>query len=505
MSQTFRPARPPARMVTVVVAALAVLLTVAGCTGDTVTGQAKSNLWDPDNVGGLPLTDGPSGLRADAGDPAGDVAYTNNGPEDRLAMLAVDDLTDYWKDHFDTDLDGTFRPVDHYASYDSRDPDGPELCGENGFQSPNAFFCYPMDLMAWDRGVLIPTGRKYFGDASIAGLIAHEYGHAVQRMAHLTDRSTPTLVAEQQADCFGGTYLRWVAEGKSTRFELNTGEGLTKVLAGVIAVRDPVWDEEHAEMVTEGHGTALDRVTAVQRGFVEGIGACARIDLDEIDARRGDLPILLQSDPAGAPQSGDIPLDAATMKVLTTQLATQFALDPAPAVSMTAPAAPCPDAQPTLGASYCPTSNTITLDLAALQRLGAAADLEQGVLVQGDNTAMSVVVSRYMLALQHQRGAKLDDATASLRTACLTGYAERHMVDPKEMPKGDSITLSAGDMDEAVAGLLNNGLAASDVNGQTVPAGFARVSAFRAGLLDDSPDACFTRFPSPTTEKKTNG
>ena len=35
-------------------------------------------------------------------------------------------------------------------------------------------------------------------------------------------------------------------------------------------------------MVTEGHGTALDRITAFQVGFVQGQSACARIDLDEV-------------------------------------------------------------------------------------------------------------------------------------------------------------------------------------------------------------------------------
>ena len=50
-------------------------------------------------------------------------------------------------------------------------------------------------------------------------------------------------------------------------------------------------------------------------------------------------------------------------------------------------------------------------------------------------------------------------------------------------------------MDEAVAGLLNNGLVASDVDGETVPAGFSRIMAFRSGLLDTDGDACYTRFP----------
>jgi hypothetical protein len=61
-------------------------------------------------------------------------------------------------------------------------------------------------------------------------------------------------------------------------------------------------------------------------------------------------------------------------------------------------------------------------------------------------------------------------------------------------PDGNTVALTAGDLDEAVAGLLTNGLAASDVNGQSVPAGFARIDAFRTGVLGDQ-DHCFKWFP----------
>jgi hypothetical protein len=56
------------------------------------------------------------------------------------------------------------------------------------------------------------------------------------------------------------------------------------------------------------------------------------------------------------------------------------------------------------------------------------------------------------------------------------------------------VALTAGDIDEAVSGLLTNGLAAGDVNGETVPAGFSRIDAFRVGVLGDA-DRCFKRFP----------
>ena len=109
--------------------------------------------------------------------------------------------------------------------------------------------------------------------------------------------------------------------------------------------------------------------------------------------------------------------------------------------------------------------------------------------------AYSVLVSRYMLAIQQQHGGvQLDNAEAGLRTACLTGVATVKMTKEVTTPDGQTVALTAGDVDEAVSGILTNGLAASDVNGESVPAGFSRIDAFRVGVLGDV-DRCFKRFP----------
>ena len=124
-----------------------------------------------------------------------------------------------------------------------------------------------------------------------------------------------------------------------------------------------------------------------------------------------------------------------------------------------------------------------------------ALKLSCGGLASGDNTAYSVLVSRYMQAIQHARGGLvLDNAEAALRTACLTGVATGKMSKTVTTPDGNTIALTAGDVDEAVSGILTNGLAASDVNGESVPSGFSRIDAFRVGVLGDE-DRCFKRFP----------
>jgi predicted metalloprotease len=384
-------------------------------------------------------------------------------------------------------LTGTFTPVSTLVSYDSNNPFGPEVCGDDTSGRVNAFYCPPMDLMAWDRGVLIPGAMHYYGDMGVVGLIAHEYGHAVQRRANLIDDSTPTIVSEQQADCFAGVYLRWVAAGQSPRFVMSTGDGLNHVLAGAIYIRDPLTTRAESNP-RKTHGSALDRISAFQIGFSGSADQCAKIDMNEIKRRQGDLPHYMGYDAYGGPASGDSEIDNQTLSNLMDTLGQIFSPPTPP--TLTPHPVQCADAKPTTPTSYCPAENTIGVDLPALQEMCASADEQsQGILLQGDNTAISAVTSRYVLALQRARGLQLDNPNAALRTACLTGVAQGEMAKP-----GGKLVLSAGDTDEAVAGLLSNGLAASDVNGTPVAAGFTRILAYRSGLQGDA-DQCYQRFP----------
>ena len=127
--------------------------------------------------------------------------------------------------------------------------------------------------------------------------------------------------------------------------------------------------------------------------------------------------------------------------------------------------------------------------------MGASTEGDDAVVLQGDNTAYSVVVSRYMLALQHEHGGLvLDDAEAGLRTACPDRGGHHEDVPDHHHARRRHRGPDRGDIDEAVSGLLTNGLAAGDVNGESVPAGFSRIDAFRVGVLGDV-DRCYKRFP----------
>ena len=466
--------------------AASVALLLAGCAS-TTAGVAVSPLYDPFRAGGLPAEDGPSGIREDAPAPQGEVTGGDGGDADKLATLGVNDVAEFWEKNYSDAFDGSFTPVEDLESYNSESPSSPEICGGETYDNPNALFCPPDHLIAWDRGVLIPLGQQFFGDTSIAALLAHEYGHAVQDMAQIVDDKTSTLVSEQQADCLAGTYIRWVAEGKSPRFRLSTGDGLNHVLAGVLTLRDPTYVADDAPYLEQGHGTALDRISAFQIGFTSGASECGKIDMDEITERRGDLPLTLPEENGGDPTSGDVEITKDVVTSLVDVLGTVFQPAEAPKLSFDAPE--CSDAKPSPAASYCPESNTIFVDVPTLAEMGRPSDREDYTLLQGDNTALSVVTSRYALAVEHEQGEPLDSATAALRTACVTGVAQRAMSENG----GLALTLTAGDLDEAVAGLLTNGMVASNVNGETVPAGFTRIVAFRSGLGGDA-ELCYNRF-----------
>jgi predicted metalloprotease len=478
------------RLVGAVIATCSVVL-LAACT-TTLQGKAVSVFDDPFHVAGMPATDGPTGLRDDASGPARVVQGTDGGEIDELSRQAVSDIEEYWETAYGETFDSQFTPVEALISWDANGFDDASFCGEDTYGLVNAAFCFDDETIGWDRGELLPALRDAYGDMGMAMVLAHEYGHAVQFQAGLKSKGTPTLVAEQQADCFAGGYMRWVAEGKSPRFTLSTGEGLNNVLAAVIAFRDPLLTEGDPEAGFDEHGSAFERLSAFQFGFTDGPSACAAIDMREIGQRRGDLPVLLPED-----QTGELAITEESVQSVVDAMGILFTPAKPPQLSFKAPDAErCPDARPSPPVSFCPATNTIVVDMAELEVMGAQSESSDGPgLASGDNTAYSVLVSRYMQAIQHARGGLvLNNAEAALRTACLTGVATVKMSKTVTTPDGNTIALTAGDVDEAVSGILTNGLAASDVNGESVPSGFSRIDAFRVGVLGDA-DRCFKRFP----------
>ncbi|CRK49156.1 conserved exported hypothetical protein [Rhodococcus sp. RD6.2] len=473
------------RALLVAVAAAGAAAMLAGCT-QVVAGHAVSIYDDPFTVAGLPATGGPSGPRPGAPHSTLSVRGADGSDADTLATSAIDDLAAFWSTEYPAVFAGEFRPVTDLMSWDPTIERSSRFCGDGTYGVANAGYCTRDGSIGWDRAILLPTLMDTFGPMAVVMVIAHEYGHAVQHDSGLAGADSPTLVLEQQADCFAGAYMRHVAAGRSNHFTLNTSDGLNSVMAAMVAVRDT--DPNDPEGV---HGTAFERVTAFQIGFTDGARACSRIDEAEVDARRAQLP--QQFTRPG--ETGEMPVTEESVDVILDSLQSEFALPQPPKVVYTGADTGCPDAASTEPVSYCPATRTIGVSMPELIDRGTPHDVdpagggvdELSVDVRGDFGAYVLVASRFTLAVQQQMGDSLTEPKTALRAACLSG------VWTAATAAGGSPTLSPGDLDEAVSGLLTDGLMASDVDGNTVPSGFARVDAFRAGVLG-GPDACTSRY-----------
>ena len=153
-------------------------------------------------------------------------------------------------------------------------------------------------------------------------------------------------------------------------------------------------------------------------GFITGASACAAINMEEIEQRRGDLPKNLRTDRTGKPETGEVPINEDTLSTLMELMGQIF--NPKQPPTLSYKPADCPDAKASPPASYCPATNTIVVDLPGLAAMAKVGGSDEHELPQGDDTALSIVMSRYALAVQHERGLPMQSPWTALRTACLT-------------------------------------------------------------------------------------
>jgi predicted metalloprotease len=472
------------RPVLIAILAAATLFTGAACGSGGSASDASGKPDSAQNVAGLPVTHFESGFKPDAPKPDVTVQNVTTGQDDVLATAAIVDVEKYWSTELPADFGQKFEPVKKLLSYDSSGADQQSGCGPTK-EVVNAFYCSRDDSVNWDRGVLLPQLRGQNGPMAVVAVLAHEFGHAIQSRlgskAGMTE-NTPTIVKEQQADCFAGAYFRYAAEGKSPYFQVSTDEGLGQALATMFAVKDPAGNSNSAP---GAHGTAFDRVFAFQTGFEKSPKDCASMNMQNIQARIVEQPFAKKDRLNG---QGDSKFDQDAVTALQASLDGAFQGAGVKAPKITAGDGRCPnDAKSTPPATFCADSNTVSIDMTALARVAQPAERD-GSGGFGDFAAFSEVASRYILGIEKGAGASTDNANAGLRTACLVGAWAKTADAPTAKLK-----LSPGDLDEAITDLLApNSLVSADANGVRPSSGFDRVAALRNGYLQGSPTCSST-------------
>lgn len=432
-------------------------------------------------VAGQPATDGPTGPEPKAPDATTPVIGTDGGSADRLANSAVADLNDYWEHAFPEAFPGKeFAPATTLTSYDSRGPDA-VLCGRHTAGQAGAFTCPDDGGLVWDRGRYLPELNRSAGPIGTATALAHEMGHAVQRQAG-ADAASP-LVREQRADCFTGAFFRHATEDRAQHFRVSTGDGLNRAMGALPKVRDAA-DPASGRSPESTQNAAMDRVDAFRGGFERGPASCAGIDAADVGERSAQAQFR-----RGARET-DLPISAESVDAVGASLREVFRDTGAAPPAIVPEPRPC-GALPFRGpTSYCPGTDTVSMDLRQLRHIARSPD------GRGDFAAIAQVASRYAQSLQQAAGFPLDDESAGMRTACVVGSWSGLLVDDpagRRNPAGE-LRITPGDLNEGVTSLLSrDDLIAADLDGRQPPAGFARVEAFRAGF-EHGLEPCTTKY-----------
>ncbi len=428
-------------------------------------------------AGCVPVSPGPAGPGPQASSGGlGRGGGTASGQQvDETVRSALKDVERYWSTTFPRVSGGRrFEPVrGGYHPYTRTDP--PPACGpEAGQYQPNAFYCPVGDFIAWDAEVLVPQLNADFGPLLVAVVMAHEYGHAVQTRLGLTRQ--PTIVAEQQADCFAGSWVGDVTAGNSGAFADVRTDQLDSTLAGLLKLRD---QPGTSAVSPQAHGNAFDRIRAFQEGIEQGAARCRAYRADNLPVTEVGF-----SNPQEAATGGDLPYaEAVTVlsedaQAFWTRTFPQLAgraweplrvtgFDPADPPECTGRT---PPADEVAGAAfYCASGDYVAFDDRQL-----APALYQRI---GDNAVGMLLANLFAQAAQDRRGRSTDGRDGQLAVDCLAGSWTNDLLTRGRT--GGQIRLSPGDLDEAVAALLVFGRAADSDDASA----FDRISAFRTGVL----------------------
>ena len=448
---------------------------------ETTTGSGGDGSFSPDGGDSPDSTSTPTTLPP----PTNMVIVGDSGsPVNRIAANAITDLEAFWGETYPAVYGTPYEPVagGFYAiNRNSRPSTLP--CGVWDINQVlhNAFYCPTDDAVAWDEENLMPDLAKEYGDFVVAVVLAHEWGHAIQDRAAFDQ---PIVVVELQADCFAGAWVQHVNSSGKSRFEITTKD-LDQALAGVLSLRDAAGAESTDP---NAHGSGFDRVSAFQMGFEEGAGRCKDFTVGN------PAPRMFAFVGDDKYTQGDLEMDDIIAKSLASL--DGYWADIFPALSggkawepMEPARAFTRDDPPTCNGQVV---SAFRLFLCVPDRyVGYESATVADAYRMGDFAVATLFATQYGLEVQDQLlKPPGTEAIATVRGDCFSGAWAAALLaesqpDPAQGPRY-TFHLKPGDLDEGVRVLLTF---RSEADRQRQGPGFARVKAFRTGVLS-GPGAC---------------
>ncbi len=438
---------------------LAVALVAAACSADLeISVQSGSDEQsapvdgstdDPDPPPDEPRPDEPRPDEPQPGPLEDDLASDEDPPPehdlDEAVELTLADLEGYWVEELPQAYGITFEPVQVLTGYRPSDESTLPLCdGEVGpaeIYADNAFYCPIEDTIAWDEERLFPDLDEAFGDFSASLVLAHEYGHAVQSRA---SEQAETIFLELQADCFAGAWAGTLTERDSPLRPTKTD--LEQAVGGYLDFRDPLGTPASDPFA---HGSAFDRVSAFAQGFGEGSGAC--VDYDTDPPAVADIALTAEDIATG----GDLALDELIPLLL--EDIDLYWIEASPALlGVDYPDPDVVGVGPGSDLTSCDGEPADFVDLAVLCPTDSVIVYDEPSLLPrlweevGDVAAGYVLIHAHSQALLFAAGVAPDANMFNQAADCLSGAFLADMF----LGNTTNLRLSAGDLDEAVVGLV---------------------------------------------------
>ncbi|MGI8695633.1 MAG: hypothetical protein ACR2JQ_03120 [Mycobacteriales bacterium] len=410
---------------------------------------------------------------------------TDHGESDRIAENAISDIQRFWTNAFPPVFGTAYRPVT--GGFYSVDPatSGPIPCASSPAEvKGNAFYCGQKDVVVWDRTNLLPVLAKNFGKFTIAMVLAHEWGHAIQKRSYYPGKRT--IVIENEADCYSGAWTAWAFAGNAPHFHVSIND-LDSGLAGFLTFADAPGDSANAN---NAHGSGFDRVSSFQQGFDHGAAYCANKRIYNDNKVFTEVPF----DPADQ-NNGNLPLDQAFTDGIPDLTAFSTAAMPKlfdlhnarplgrPVLFNAADDTKCGDTPIEQTVMYCAADDKVYLQVSPFSQ-----QLYKGL---GDNSVITMLAIGNGYQVRQRQGKSLTGEDALLGAVCYAGLYDADAFNAtahKPTVATHQVTLSAGDLDEAIGALLV-GVGKSDFGGEADTNGFLRVNVFQNAVRNGA-SAC---------------
>lgn len=406
--------------------------------------------------------------------------FTSITDIETITQLTIADLEEWWGSELPAVFGVAYEPVSGFGPYFISQGDIP-FCGgplkREEFEI-NAFYCSIDDTVQWDAENLMAPLFQEFGDFTVALVLAHEWGHAVQARFGFDDINQPTIVSELQADCLAGAWTGRIEAEESNLLRLEPGD-LEEGMAGFLLIGDELGTDPGEP---NAHGGSFARLNAFFEGLNDGTTQCATYE--ESHPEFFSIPFRPAEpgvDPFDLELEETAPLLIGALEAFWATKYPELFGSPWLPVSASIPYLPSSDSLPACGgttyerefyegnAFYCSADDYVAWDDERL-----FPDLYRSI---GDFAIGLILANEWGLAVQSRAGLPTTTPAAQLQVDCLTGAWTAALV-PAPNPTG--IFLSPGDLEEGIAGFLTLSAAPGE---EGVVSAFDRFEAFKDGFV----------------------